>query len=213
MEVDWIPGQGFDSNIFLVRDGDTLMIDSGSGLNLDYVDRKLEDFGISFDDLDILVNTHCHFDHTGGDYEILETVDCELVASEITGEALRSGNEKLILAGLTQGEIEPLKVSRTLQEGDEIKLDDNQLSIISTPGHTKGSISLYEPSEKILFSGDAVFRGGIGRMDLPSSSRKDMLKTLKKLKQLEIKKLYPGHGPIAEEDAERYIEMASNLVR
>lgn len=212
MEVKWIPGQGVSSNIFLIQSGVTLMIDAGSGMNFEHIGKKLEDFGISFDDIDVLVNTHCHFDHTGGDYEIVDSTDCVIMASEITGEALSSGNEDLILAGMMQGDLEPLEVSRTLQEGDKLEIGDKSLSILSTPGHTKGSISLYEPDDKLLFSGDAVFKGGIGRMDLPTASRKDMVNTLKKLKQIEIEKLYPGHGPIAEENAERYIDMASNLV-
>ncbi len=212
MEVEWILGQGFDSNIFLILDEVNLMIDSGSGMNFEHVVKKLEDFGLSLDDLDILVDTHCHFDHTGGNYEIGDSCDCVIMASERTSEALSSGDEDLILAGMAQGDLEPLEVSRTLEEGDELEIGDSTLSVISTPGHTKGSISLYEPEDKLLFSGDAVFRGGIGRMDLPTASREDMINTLKKLKKLEIEKLYPGHGPIAEENAERYIDMASNLV-
>lgn len=212
MEVDWIAGKGFDSNVFLVRSEVNLMVDAGSGMNFDYFSRKLESFDLSFDDLDILVNTHCHFDHTGGDYKIIKTSDCTVMASEITGEALASGDEGLILAGMVQGELEPIKVSKTLQEGDCIEIGDKKLSVISTPGHTKGSISLYEPEEKLLFSGDSVFRGGIGRMDLPTASRKDMVATLKKLEELDIEKLYPGHGPIAETNAGRYIDMAANLV-
>ncbi|MBU4246176.1 MAG: MBL fold metallo-hydrolase, partial [Nanoarchaeota archaeon] len=83
-----------------------------------------------------------------------------------------------------------------LDDGDLIKSGDLKLKVIHTPGHTKGSICLYDEKNKILFSGDTVFAGSFGRVDFPGSSSREMKQTLEKLSKLEIDKILPGHGEI-----------------
>ena len=81
-------------------------------------------------------------------------------------------------------------------DGDEIKIGDIVLRIIPTPGHTKNSICLL--GNNFIFTGDTLFKNGIGRTDLPGSSPKEMEESLEKLSQL-IKPgmvIYPGHGEI-----------------
>ncbi|KXB07577.1 hypothetical protein AKJ54_00060 [candidate division MSBL1 archaeon SCGC-AAA382K21] len=211
MKVDWIEGQGFDSNIFLIKNDKIVLVDAGTGLNSKRVDQKFREFGIKPEEIDILVNTHCHVDHSGGDSNILEASNCELMTSKPAAEALRTADGEATLGRRFGLKIEPLEVSRVLEEGDEIELGKSTLKILSTPGHSNGSISLYEPREKALFSGDVVFRGGIGRTDFPTSDPRAMKKSLQKLSKLDVEKLYPGHGPIAEEDAKKHLEFALNF--
>lgn len=212
MKVSWVEGQGFDSNIFLLQDDTALLVDAGTGLNFDWIKQKLRNFEFDVENLGILVNTHCHFDHAGGDLDFLDESGCELMASGPAAKALGNADKKATLASNFGEELEPLEVSRVLQDKDEIDLGGTSLTVLSTPGHTQGSISLYEPQEGILFSGDAVFRGGVGRTDLPSSDPKALENTLQKLSELDVEKLYPGHGPIAEKGAGKYIEMALELL-
>lgn len=212
MKINWIKGRGYDSNIYLLQNGKTILIDAGTGFRSDAAKRKMENFGVRVEDIDLLINTHAHFDHTGGDLDFLKASDCEILASETAANALRSADEEKIFAGLISGDLEPVPVSRTLTENDEIRIGDGRLEVISTPGHTRGCISLYEPKRKILFSGDSVFRHGIGRMDLPSSNQQKMKKSLEKLSELYVEKLYPGHGPIAESAAEKHIKMGLSLL-
>lgn len=212
MKVNWIEGRGYDSNIYLLQNDISILIDAGTGLRSDVVKRKIENFGIKPGEIDVLINTHCHYDHSGGDLDFYELSNCKILASKSAGEALKNADEESILAGMIKAELEPILVSQTLNENDEIKLGNSKLNVISTPGHTRGCISLYEPKKKILFSGDTVFKGGIGRIDLPSSDRKAMIKSLQKLSELDVEKLYPGHGPVAEENAQRYIQMGLNLL-
>ncbi|KXA92728.1 hypothetical protein AKJ64_02380 [candidate division MSBL1 archaeon SCGC-AAA259E17] len=212
MRVDLIEGQGFDSNIFLVRDETNLLVDAGTGENFNWVKRKLKGFNFKPQNLDVLVNTHCHFDHAGGDSDFLEISDCKLMASELAANALRRGDEKVTLAENFGEKMKPLEVSQILHDGNVIKLGETTLTVISTPGHTQGSISLYEPEEKALFSGDAVFRGGIGRTDLPSSQPAAMRKTLEKLAKMDDEKIYPGRGPVAGKNGSKYIEQAQKFL-
>ena len=82
-----------------------------------------------------------------------------------------------------------------LKEGD-ISINNVDLKIIHTPGHSPGSISLYLPDQKLLFTGDLVFKGGIGRTDLPGGNGSLLKESLKRLSGLEIEWLLPGHGDI-----------------
>jgi glyoxylase-like metal-dependent hydrolase (beta-lactamase superfamily II) len=84
----------------------------------------------------------------------------------------------------------PMKVAAKLKEGDEIF----GFKVLHTPGHSPGSICLFDPKAKILISGDTVFSDGVGRIDLPGGSEADMEKSLERISQLKVEKILPGHG-------------------
>ena len=173
-----MPGLGLDEHIF------------------DYVKKKnLE--------IDLLINTHCHIDHIGGD-KFFKTI----AASEKDAPDIETGSAKTV-AEWVFPHFCGFPVSRIFAEGDVFETGSYTFEIIETPGHTEGSICLYEKKTKALFSGDTFFKDGIGRMDLPSGSEEDMEKSLQKLLEWDIVKVYPGHGPVTdkrniEKDLEYY---------
>lgn len=207
MKIHKVGGLGAGSNIYFIPDETPTLIDAGTGLEFDRMKRKLENLDASLRDIDLLINTHCHIDHVGGDRELMKASGCVLAAHELAAKPLRSGDHVATLAASFDFDFKPLEVSRVLREGDRVELGNMTLKVLHTPGHSEGCISLYEPSEKVLFSGDAVFRMGIGRMDLPTSGPGAMKKSLQRLSKLEVEGLYPGHGPFAEKDGSRYIGM------
>ncbi len=88
------------------------------------------------------------------------------------------------------------RADRLLKDGDELLVGSCKLLVIHTPGHSAGGICLYDGKET-LFSGDTLFQGTHGRTDLPTSSPKEMVESLKRLLELpENVVVYPGHGPI-----------------
>jgi glyoxylase-like metal-dependent hydrolase (beta-lactamase superfamily II) len=82
-----------------------------------------------------------------------------------------------------------------LKEGD-IAVNSLDLKVLHTPGHSPGSVSLYWPDQKLMFTGDLVFKEGIGRTDLPGGNGSVLKESIKKLAELEIEWLLPGHGDI-----------------
>jgi glyoxylase-like metal-dependent hydrolase (beta-lactamase superfamily II) len=92
---------------------------------------------------------------------------------------------------------------KTIREGDIIELGEVKLRVLHTPGHSKGSIALL--SADVVFSGDTLFAGGIGRYDLPGGSLEEIMNSLKnKLLILpDHLKVYPGHGPVTTIGEER----------
>jgi glyoxylase-like metal-dependent hydrolase (beta-lactamase superfamily II) len=109
--------------------------------------------------------------------------------------------------------LRPVKVARKLREGNALELGKLTLKVLHTPGHTVGGVSFYDPAKRILFSGDTVFCGGIGRTDLPTGDAGALLRSLERLAGLRVKKLYPGHGPAAELNGGKYILEAIEFLK
>lgn len=213
MKIHKIEGYGFDSNIYLIIDKSIVMIDAGTGRNFNQVQNEFCNQDIILEDIDLLINTHCHYDHTGGNSKIIEASKCKLAAHKLAVGPIEKGDPDLTLAELFNEKIIPSNVDRVLLDGDTIELGDSSLEVLHTPGHTRGDISLYDSQERALFSGDTVFSNGIGRLDFPGSNPSEMINSLIKLSKIEIDKLYPGHGPTVIGDAEKCVKRGLDLLR
>ncbi|MFW5912044.1 MAG: MBL fold metallo-hydrolase [Candidatus Hadarchaeota archaeon] len=212
MEINSIKGKGYDSNVYLVRDEKNVIIDAGTGDNFDYVMESLRELKFDPSELDILINTHCHYDHVGGDPCFVDETGCRILASEGTAEFLKNGDEDAILLEMFNAEMQLVEVDATLEDGQLLDFGKYRLRVIHTPGHSTDCISLYEPDEKVLFSGDTVFGNGIGRVDLPYSDRDEMRESLRKLSELSVSELYPGHGPTVTRRAQRCLRRSLNFL-
>ncbi|MFH1722075.1 MAG: MBL fold metallo-hydrolase [Candidatus Altiarchaeota archaeon] len=184
------------SNCFLVYDqGNSVVVDSG--IDPEPVLRAISELRIT---LDSLINTHAHYDHVKGNEKLVESSGCEVFVHKIDAEVLESGNDTFILSELFGDLIGPQSVDRKLKGGDELKIGGLSLMVLHTPGHTKGSICLYCPKEKALFTGDTVFSDGVGRTDLPGGDFGELKKSMEKLisfsEEFEVEKIFPGHGPV-----------------
>ncbi len=82
-----------------------------------------------------------------------------------------------------------------LQEGD-LRMGDIALKVMHTPGHSPGSVCLYWPEEKALFTGDLIFNQGIGRTDLPGGNGQSLKNSIRKASALDVEILLPGHGDV-----------------
>ena len=143
-----------------------------------------------------IINTHLHIDHVAGIPYLRKKFGVPVLAHEgdkKLGKRIDVQSEVFGL-NLKIGEIE---ISEYLKEGDKIKIGNGELEVISVPGHSKGSIALYDPQAKFLISGDALFQGSIGRTDLPGGDHKELLDSIKsELFTLPDETVVlPGHGP------------------
>jgi len=124
-----------------------------------------------------IILTHGHFDHVTEAFELKEKIGAPVMISE---------KDEAMMAYSTQ-----ITADKLLKDGDIVE----GFKVILTPGHSRGSICLYNEKAKLLFSGDTLFFNDHGRTDLPGSSPKDMLSSLKKLLSLDPgTKVFPGHG-------------------
>ncbi len=179
------------ANCYIVWDEktkETIVIDPGGNGEIiaDYIDKNnLKPI--------LIVNTHHHFDHTGANRYLKSRYNIPIAIGKFDARLL----EKSHIAALElmiKSEPSP-KADILLSEGDKIVVGKYIFNVIETPGHTRGSICLYSNKEKILFSGDTLFFESIGRWDLESGDKKEILKSLNKILALEENVVvYPGHG-------------------
>ena len=139
--------------------------------------------------------THCHGDHIGAVVELKKACGGKILIHRIESENLN--NLEVNLAEyIGMQEIE-LEADSRVDDKDLIHIGDLQLKVIHTPGHTKGSTSLYCEKEKMIFTGDTMFRGTWGRTDLPTGSLQDIIESItnKLIKEIPDETIvYPGHG-------------------
>lgn len=141
----------------------------------------------------ILLNTHGHVDHVGANSDIIEKYAIPLALHK-ADTGLLQASDYMELSLLLGARSSP-PPDRLLADGDEIAFGRTALRVIHTPGHTPGSVSFVHGG--ILFSGDTLFSGGVGRTDLPGGSWADLERSLRErvLTLPEETIVLPGHGP------------------
>jgi hydroxyacylglutathione hydrolase len=141
----------------------------------------------------ILINTHGHVDHVGANKDIKDKYDIPLCIHEADQKMLAS----VLQSGLSflLGSKASPDADRFLRDGEILDIGHQQLEVIHTPGHSPGSISL--KSNGLIFSGDTLFCGGVGRTDLPGGSWKELEKSINEriLRFPDDVLILPGHGP------------------
>jgi len=206
MKIKEIPGIGFDSNVYLLMDGEkAALIDTGTGFNFHHVMEEIER-EIPVEKIDKIVLTHEHFDHCGGVTGLKNLCNAEVMIHEKGAEIVERGIDSS--ASFFGVEQPPIKIDRKLNDGDRITVGEQILEVIYTPGHSPGSICLYEPESKSLFSGDTIFSdGGIGRTDFPGGSMEELVESIRRI-DMDVLDLYPGHGPRIIKNGAKHVKMA-----
>lgn len=169
--------------------------ESGEGIVIDPADQVGHLLQVAknrnIEKIKYIVNTHCHADHTGGNREMKELTNAQIVIHK--DDAERLANPSALALQIFQVEASP-PADITVEEGDRIEFGRQFLNVIHTPGHTPGGMALY--SNGYVFTGDTLFIGGIGRTDLPGGSMSQLLLSIKnKLFTLPDDTLvFPGHN-------------------
>ncbi len=188
--VEVFGGMEQEPNIYLV-DGE-LLVDCGTGLFFKQVKDAIE-AKHNYYKIKTIVNTHSHFDHIGATKKFRDWLHAEVCMHVNDKESAETGDNTL--ANMFNEIPKSLTIDRTLKEGSKIKTSNFTFDVVHTPGHTPGSICLYEKTKRILLSGDTLFEDKIGRTDLRGGDSNKMIMSLNKLLDLDVQYLLPGHGP------------------
>lgn len=157
--------------------------------------------------LRFVVSSHRHWDHIGDNAAVVEATGASLAAHAADRHGLEDP------AALSAPfDIPPSVPALDLAEGSLIRFGAIRLEVLHTPGHTEGSVCLLEAGERLLLSGDTLFAGGWGRVDLPGGSADEMVGSLARLARLDPGlAVLPGHGPRTTIGRERpWLEMVAS---
>jgi hydroxyacylglutathione hydrolase len=176
----------YDNGSYIVVDdrADAVLIDPAMGDRLTI--GAVKEHGLHLVEI---LNTHGHPDHIYGNAAVKEATKARLAIHRL--DAYRLGPER----PPTPLPIPPCDADDLFDEGALTYVADLKFTALHTPGHTEGSTCFYLESEKVLFSGDVIFRGSTGRWDLPGGDREQMERSLERVMTLPpATKVYPGHG-------------------
>lgn len=176
--------------------GEGMVIDPGG--NADAIKKAIQDSGLN---IKVIVLTHGHSDHIAALYDIQESTGAELAIHSDDADFLEGYGPYSSQFGISYPTPHP--PDRLLREGDVINIGDLELTVMHTPGHTPGGICLLSGDK--VFTGDTIFRRGIGTTIMPGTSRPQLIESIRtRIMTLpDSTTIYPGHGRETTVGAER----------
>ena len=188
----WTNPDENNCNTYLIHGEVTTLIDPGHFQHVPNLFHQMEGDGISPEEIDLIILTHSHPDH----FEGLEAFMNKPVkiAMNLEEERYLLETGKLLFEMMRQP-IPKFQIDIYLKEG-ELHLGKELFQIYQTPGHSPGSLSIYWPERKVLFTGDLVFYGGIGRTDFREGDSRKIKASIERMSSLDTEILLPGHGEL-----------------
>jgi len=192
MKVIRVIASWIETNSYLLLTQKPVIIDPSEDAEIVLNNLKKH---IKPENLKYIILTHFHEDHTLATPIIKKETNAKILVHESDAKFLDFNPDKI------------------LKDGEILDLGDCKLKVIHTPGHSPGSICLYEEKSKSLFSGDTIFPdGGVGRTDLPGGNTQQLIESIKNLCKLDVKTLYPGHGEITNKNVNEQIKKSLSFI-
>jgi hydroxyacylglutathione hydrolase len=193
------PEQGMlDCNTYVITGNPGIVIDPGNPGYLNYRVNGLKKDGIDPKEIGVILNTHLHIDHSGGN-EAFKA----LSGAKIALHAVQKENYRMVVIDGTRllGE-DPAEFKEDfILDEKELAFGGITLEVIPCPGHSPECICYYLKKEKVLFCGDVLFEMNTGRVDLPGGDADSLKQSIEALSRLDIELLLPGHmGMVAGAD-------------
>ncbi|HUB03620.1 MAG TPA: MBL fold metallo-hydrolase [Solirubrobacteraceae bacterium] len=179
-------------NCFIVRRRDApnaLIVDPGD--EADKLLAALDSLGI--ETVDAILITHTHFDHVGAVAPVARATEAPVYVPELEKEVLANIMDYVPWPGF--GPFESYEADRTVAGGETLELAGLTLEVVFTPGHSPGHVTYAVADENAVFSGDVLFQGSVGRVDLPGGDWPTLLASIEKLTSTYAPEttVYPGH--------------------
>ena len=207
-------GQKPASHSYLIQGGaKNVLIDPGLPAGMEYLRSCLGGLGLGPEDVDLVVLTHEHMDHVG--CVPLFSPTALVAAHALAANKIVLQDDFVMMNRAFNLETHPFRVDVCFEGECTLELGNYRLRVLHTPGHSSGSICLYEPDHRLLFTGDTVMAGGVMGGIFGSGNISDYIATLKRLGTLRVDAFYPGHGRLSADpaaDMETAVERSVTLL-
>lgn len=179
-------------NSYLIDGPARILIDPGHVRLFDHVRKGLQALNLEVADIDLVICTHMHPDHLEAARFFKDTHALIALHKDEWHMIKNMGRD---LGAFMSMDYQSILPDILLKEGD-ISVHGLNLKVLETPGHSPGSVSIYWEEKSVLFTGDLVFKEGVGRTDVPGGNG-DLLKaSIKRMGALDVEWLLPGHGEL-----------------
>jgi len=171
------------NSYLIIEEGDVYLVDTGYEKTVEVIVDSIGHLGMKPDNIKLIINTHGHVDHVGGNNLLKQLSGAPIAIHRLETQKLQFETPDTIL----------------LQDNDLLSLGSRKLTVIHTPGHCPGQICLYEKNTGSIFTGDHIVEGtstGTVYVGPPEGSVIDYIASLKKVQDLNLTMILPGHGKI-----------------
>ena len=187
------------ANMVLVNSKKPVLIDTGFGSDFPATLKLLQDVGVSAEKLSLIINTHYHSDHVGGNHGFQTRYQIPVATYYSEARLVNQRDINACSAIWLAQPIQPYHIDRSLHKGDQIDAGEVTLEVIHTPGHTLGHMSLYAPQDQVLILGDVVHADDVSWVNIfreGVDALQRTMETIEKLMTYKAKVAVSGHGGI-----------------
>ena len=184
-------------NHFVYRSHDPVLIDTGYISGFHQTKKLISGLGVNLSDVSLIISTHTHCDHIGGNHIIQQKSDCDIALHNVGKYHIDTRDDWSTWWRYYNQEADFFNCTRALEDGEMITFGPHEFKVIYTPGHASDGIVLYNRREKLLISSDTLWESDMAVMTLRvegSTALFHMQQSLQKLEALDVKIVYPGHG-------------------
>lgn len=191
--------RGFlNGNHFVYRSQNPILIDTAYAAGFDETAALIAQLDVNLSAVQLIISTHCHCDHIGGNKRIQDQSGCDIALHKIGKYFIDARDDWATWWKYYNQEAEFFEGTLALNDGDLLSIGPHEFRVIHTPGHAAEGIVLYNRIEKLLISSDTLWKNDMAVMTLRiegSAAPFHMLESLEKLESLDVQRVYPGHGP------------------
>ena len=187
-----------NGNHFVYRTGRPVLIDTAYISDFSDTAKSIAAVGVDLADTRLIISTHCHCDHIGGNRIIQQRSGCEIALHRIGKYFIDTRDDWSTWWKYFDQEAEFFAATKALDDEDVIDIGPHGFRVLHTPGHAADGIVLYNEKEKVLLSSDTLWESDMAAMTLRvegSAALFLMNDSLERLKSLDVAMVYPGHGP------------------
>lgn len=197
MDLFFIERGYLSGNHFVYRSKKPVLIDTAYLPDFPETARLITELGVSLSNTSLIIATHCHCDHIGGNAVIQKESGCDVVLHKIGKHFIDTRDDWSTWWKYYGQEAQFFSTGRALEDGDVIAAGPHEFEVLYTPGHSADGIVLYNRKEKILLSSDTLWENDVAVMTIRVEGSRavfSMIESLEKLEALDVKMVYPGHG-------------------